>query len=96
MFFALLSFAAAIVVGMAGYAASRNFVANRLRYVDAVNKPFVPILAGVGAAIVSMPLMALLPIVGTGTALTFGLSVWAGVRTGVRDIRRTLGPGIDG
>lgn len=95
MFFALLSFAAAILTGMAGYALSRNFVANRLRFVDAVNKPYVPLLAGAGTAIVAMPIMALLPIVGPGTALTLGLAVWAGVRSGVRDIRRTLGPGID-
>lgn len=94
MFFTLLSFAAAIVVGMAGYSLSRSFVASKLRFVDAVNKPFVPILSGIGAAIIAMPIMGLLPIVGTGTALTLGVAVWAGVKTGVKDIRRSIGPGI--
>ena len=94
MFFALLSFAAAIVVGMAGYSLSRGFVGSKLRFVDAVNKPFVPILSGIGAAIVAMPIMALLPIVSTGTALTFGVAVWLGVKTGVKDIQRSIGPGI--
>lgn len=95
MFFTLISFALAVVIGMAGYSLSRNFVANRLRFVDAVNKPFVPLLAGIGTAIVAMPLMGLLPFVGAGTALTLGLSVWAGVRSGVREIRRSLGPGLE-
>ena len=95
MFWTLISFALAVVIGMAGYSLSRSFVANRLRFVDAVNRGYVPILAGIGAALVAMPLFGLLPLVGTGAALTFGLSVWAGVRSGVRDIRRSLGPGID-
>jgi hypothetical protein len=95
MFFTLISFAIAVALGMAAYSASRSFVSHRLRFVDAVTKPFVPLLAGVGAAIVAMPVMGLLPFVGTGTALTIGLSVWAGVRSGVHEIRRSLGPGIN-
>jgi hypothetical protein len=93
MFFMLISFAIAVVVGMAGYSISRGFVANKLRFVDAVNHPFAPIAAGVGIALISMPLFGILPIVGAGTALTLGLSVWAGVRSGVQDIKRSLGPG---
>lgn len=94
MFFTLIAFAIAVAAGFAGYSFSRGFVANKLRFVDAVNHPFAPIAAGIGIALVAMPVVALLPIVGTGTALTLGLSVWAGVRSGVQDIRRSLGPGI--
>jgi hypothetical protein len=78
MFFTLISFALAIVIAMAGYSASRTFVANRLRFVDAVNSRLAPLGAGLAAALVAMPIFGLLPLVGTGTALTLGISVWAG------------------
>jgi len=35
----------------------------------------------------------LLPLVGTGTALLFGLGVGAGVSSGARDIRKRIGSG---
>jgi hypothetical protein len=51
------------------------------------------VLAGVGAAIVAIPIVMILPLVGTGTALLFGLSVALGVSSGARDIRKRLGAG---
>lgn len=95
MFFALIGFAIAIAAGMAAYSASRAFVTSRLRFVDAVNRPFAPMLAGIATAIIAMPVVALLPIVGPGTALTLGLAVWAGVKSGVSENRRSIGPGLD-
>ena len=44
---------AAALVG--GFVASRDFVRRRLRYVDAVKKPAVPLLAGAAAAVVAWP-----------------------------------------
>jgi hypothetical protein len=37
-----------------------------------------------------MPLVAFIPLVGMGTALTLGLSVGLGVASGARDVRNQL------
>jgi hypothetical protein len=62
-------------------------VRDRLKFVDAVQTLKAPILAGLIAWAVVTPITWLLPLVGTGTALLFGLSVGMGVRAGARDIR---------
>jgi hypothetical protein len=91
--FFLLSFLASTVFAIVGYAQARSFVTRRLRYVDAVHTAFAPIIAGVGAALLALPIMALLPYVGVGTALSFGIAVGAGVAAGSREVRHRL-PGI--
>jgi len=78
----LISFGIAVAVASFGYTRSRAFVSERLRYVDAVNHPLAPWIAGVGAAVVAAPVAAFLPLVTAGTALTFGLSVGLGVAAG--------------
>ena len=92
MFF-LLSFLAGTVLAIVGYAQARAFVTRRLRYVDAVHTAIAPIIAGLGAALLAAPIMAMLPYVGAGTALSFGIAVGAGVAAGSRDVRRRL-PGL--
>ena len=64
-----------------GFIISRNFVRRRLRYVDAIQKPSVPLIAGVVAAAVVAPVAAL-PIITVGTALAFGVGVAGGVASG--------------
>ena len=64
-----------------GFILSRNFVRRRLRYVDAIQKPSVPLLAGVAAAAVVLPIAAL-PIITVGTAVAFGVGVASGVASG--------------
>ncbi len=91
MFGSVISLVVAAAVTLVGYWQSRQFVQSRLRYVDAVHKTAVPLLAGVGAALVALPIVALLPIVGTGTALLFGAGVATGVSAGRREIRRRIG-----
>lgn len=76
-----------------GYIQSRGFVRRRLKYVDLVQRAGAPVLAGAAAAVVAAPVVAILPLVGTGTALLFGAGVGAGVAAGARDIRRRLRPG---
>jgi hypothetical protein len=78
--------AATGAAGVFGYAKSRRFVKQRLRFVDRVRKPYVPFLVGGAAAAVAAPVVALLPIIGTGTAVIFGASVGAGVATGRKDL----------
>ena len=76
----------AATAGVFGYAKSRRFVKSRLRFVDGVRKPYVPVLAGGAAAAAAAPLVFILPIVGTVTAVVFGASVGAGVASGRKDI----------
>jgi hypothetical protein len=91
--FELLGVVVAAGATAVGYLRSRSFVARRLRYVDAVQSPVAPVVAGVAAAAVAAPVVWVLPIVGAGTALLFGVGVGVGTRAGVRLIRRALAPG---
>jgi hypothetical protein len=86
----LLSFLASTVLAIVGYAQARAFVTGRLRYVDAVHTAIAPIIAGAGAALLALPLVAIIPFVGAGTALSFGVSVAFGVAAGSREIRRRI------
>lgn len=72
----------------AGYARMRRFVRERLRFVDIVQRPAAPVVAGVVGAAAAAPVAWLLPVIGGGTALLFGAGVGLAVRHGVRDIRR--------
>jgi len=86
----LLGFLASTVLALVGYSQARAFVTGRLRYVDAVHTAIAPIIAGVGAALIALPLVAIIPFVGAGTALSFGLSVAFGVAAGSREVRRRI------
>ena len=91
--FGLLAYAASIAVTFVGYTQARRFMRERLRFVTAAQSGWAPILAGGGAMLVAAPVVALLPLIGAGTAIAFGVSVGFGVFNGQRDIRRTLPPG---
>lgn len=80
-----------------GYTTARQFVRARLRYVDAIRSIKAPVLAALGAAIVTMPVFALLPLpfFTIGTAALFGAAVGAGVRAGAKDVQRGV-PYIEG
>ena len=84
-----LIFGATVGSLAAGFIGARQFVRDRLRYVDAVQRRRVPWLAGGLAAIAAAPVVWILPVVGAGTAILFGASVGAGVASGVRHLRRT-------
>ena len=72
----------------AGYVFSRRFVKERLRFVDAIQRRPAPFIAGAAATAVAAPVVWLLPLVGTGTALLFGAGVGLGVARGAKDTRR--------
>jgi len=76
-----------LVVGVAalggGFVAARNFVRRRLRFVDAVRRPAAPVVAGLAATAVVLP-VALLPVVTLGTAVAFGVGGAGGVASGRR------------
>jgi hypothetical protein len=83
----LLAFAATIAATAFGYVTARKFVRDRLRFVDGAQTLKAPLLAGLIAWAVVMPLTWILPLVGAGTAILFGVSVALGVRAGAKDIR---------
>jgi hypothetical protein len=89
----LLSLAAAAGATAVGYLQARAFVRGKLRFVDAVHNFAAPLLAGLAAALIASPIVWLLPFVGTGTAVLFGVGVAAGVSSGARDIRKRIGAG---
>lgn len=72
---------------VAGYVKSRSFVRRRLRYVDAVQKSAIPVVAGAAAAVVAAPVVAVLPIIGAPAAIALGVGVGAGTHAGAKDIR---------
>ena len=69
-----------------GFVLARNFVVNRLRFVDAVRSPFFPWIAVIGAALITWPLAAL-PIITTSVSALFGLGTGLGTRSGVRTLK---------
>jgi hypothetical protein len=91
--FTFISMALAVVVAAIGYFQAKSFVQSKLRFVDAVHHFAAPILAGVAALLIATPVVWLLPLVGKGTAILFGLGVGAGVSSGARDIRKRIGSG---
>jgi hypothetical protein len=87
----LLMLAGAGIAVLLGHIRARQYVRSRLRFVDAVQSPVAPVLAGVGAALLAAPVVWLLPVLGTATALVFGAAVGSGVALGSRDVRRLPG-----
>jgi hypothetical protein len=73
-----------------GFLATRSFVRRRLRFVDAIQKPAAPLIAGMAATAVALPVAAL-PLVTMWTAAAFGLGVAGGVASGRRSLE--LPPG---
>jgi hypothetical protein len=71
-----------------GFMQARGFTRRKLRFVEAAQSPLAPFVVGAAAALIAMPVVALLPIVGGGTALLFGAGVGAGVLAGKQDIIR--------
>jgi hypothetical protein len=71
-----------------GFIQARGFTRRKLRFVEAAQSPVAPILAGLAAAVVISPVVALIPFVGPLTAILFGAGVGAGVLAGKQDIIR--------
>ena len=86
----LIGLGAAAAAGILGYTKSRKFVGRKLRFTSLVEKPAIGLAAGVAATIVASPIVAVIPIVGVGTALAFGAGVGTGVVLGVQDAKRPL------
>jgi len=85
--FGMIGLLIAIAAVVIGYTGARRFVRDRLRYVDGAQKTTAPIIAGIVAFLIALPVVWLLPLVGIGTAIAFAVSIAAGVAIGARDIK---------
>ena len=87
MIFNTIAFIIASASAIFGYTVAKKFVRDRLRYVEGAHKATAPVIAGIGAYLIAMVAVALLPIVGLGTAIAFGLSVAFGTAAGSREVK---------
>jgi len=87
----IISYAATGAIAVGGYVKTRNFVRDRLRFVDAMHRPAAPWVVGVAVALVALPVVAVVPFIGGGTALLLGVGVGVGVRRGSKEVRRIGG-----
>ena len=85
--FGIIGVAAAGVAALVGHLRSKSFVERRLRFSTLVENPAIGVFAGAAAAILAAPIVAILPFVGTGTALAFGAGVGTGVARGANSAR---------
>jgi hypothetical protein len=96
--FEILAYAASLSATIFGFIAARRFVRERLKFVDSAQTWRAPLIGGLVAWAVAMPVVWLLGLIlpiGGLTALLFGASVALGARAGAKDIRaeRRLNPG---
>ena len=82
----VLELAIAVTAAILAFGYSRGFVRRRLRFVNAIRNPVVPVVAAIGAAILVVP-FTILPLIGTLTAGMFGLGIGLGTASGVKALR---------
>lgn len=82
-----LGFAATLVAGIAAFMIAREFVRNRLRFVDAVKHPAAPWLAGAGVVLIGLPIAGLLPVITAGTAAVAGIAAGLGTASGIKALK---------
>jgi hypothetical protein len=83
----------ALGIGGFGYFKTRRFVRERLRFIDAVQKPVAPVVAGLGTAVATGVLVAVIPFVGGLTIpVLAGLGIGVGLSHGAKDSKRLPAP----
>jgi len=88
--FELLATIGVAVVSALAFAQSRLYVRRRLQFVDAVQSPAAPFVAGGLALALATPIVWIVPFIGFPSALLFGAAVGFGVARGARDVRKRL------
>ena len=86
--FSLIGFAVTMVAAVFAFGIAREFVRNRLRFVDSVRNPIAPWLVFLATFIVLVPVVAILPLVHLGSALLVGGATGLGTASGVRALKR--------
>ena len=86
--FSLIGFVVTIGAAVVAFSMARQFVRSRLRFVDAVRNPVAPWLAFIGAFLILLPVVAVLPLVTAGSALLVGGATGLGTASGVKALKR--------
>ena len=86
----LIGFVVAWTAAFFGYSRARDFVKNKLRYVEAVYRRSAPWKAGIVAGLVAAPVAIVLPVISGASAILFGTAVGLGVSAGRRDLQRRI------
>ena len=85
--YSMIILSLALAGGFFAFGFARGLVRRRLRFVDAVHSPLVPILAGVAGAVIILPL-TLLPLITGFTAALVGLGAGLGTASGAKALKR--------
>jgi hypothetical protein len=93
--FTLIGLVVTVGATLVAFGLAREYVRNRLRFVDGVRHPIAPWIAALLATVILTPVVALLhilPIIGTlvgfGTALFVGIGTGLGTASGVKALKR--------
>lgn len=86
--FDLLYFVVSAAAGIFAFGLAREFVRQRLRFVDAVRHPLAPWIAGLGVLLIAQPIAFLLPLVTATTAAVAGVAAGLGTASGVKALKR--------
>jgi hypothetical protein len=93
--FTLVGLVVTAAATLAAFGMAREYVRNRLRFVDGVRNPIAPWVAALIATVILTPVVALLhivPIIGSlvgfGTALFVGVGTGLGTASGVKALKR--------
>lgn len=86
--FSLIGLVVTAAGGIFAFGLAREYVRNRLRYVDAVRHPLAPWVTWFVATIILIPVVAILPLVGAGTAVLVGGAAGLGTSSGVKALKR--------
>lgn len=84
----LVSLLITAAAGLFMFGLAREFVRNKLRFVDAVRSPLAPWMAGFAVLLVASPIAMLLPLVTGFTAGIAGLAAGLGTASGVKALKR--------
>lgn len=89
--FSLVGLLVTVAAGVFAFGLAREYVRNRLRFVDALRHPIAPWLVALLATVILVPVVALLHVVhlvGMGTALVVGGATGLGTASGVKALKR--------
>ncbi len=81
-----------LVVTVAGtifaFGLAREYVRNRLRFVDAVRHPLAPWITWIAATVILLPIVWILPLIGPTTAVLIGAGAGLGTSSGIKALKR--------